>query len=929
MNFFEYQFEKSTKSCCKKKYLALYSTFQFRIPPKIRKGRLLQYMNISAKRILAVILLSIVLPDLSATASIDQKHTSYSQPRSVQLEFDANIAGYVNQVSYDSIYSYLQQLESFGVKSVGSTELVNARDWIYNKYLQYGYTDIQFHDFNFSGNTLQNIILTKTGTRQPDVHLIIDGHYDTIVGPGVNDNGSGTAIILETARILADVNCNLTIRFINFSAEEVGLVGSQAYVTDVAVAQNEDILLVLNIDEVGGVAGLTNNTVTCERDEGPPPGNNPVSAAYTDTLSSLTQMYSSLNTQIAYAYASDYMPFEDAGFIITGFFETNESSYPHSPNDVLANLDPAYVTEIAKATVAAALHFAQLEAKYLDLYHTPITLVEDDINPTQVSVKVRSSSNVQKAELFYRINSGVFEVIQMPLDHQDGDTLFYSADIPAQSFGTVIDYYLHFTNQDSIDSRLPQNPGEYYTFTIAPDLEAPQILHAPIPDQSYLINPIRFSLEATDRNGLRSVSLFVDINGSGEQEIALQRGGGDKWFTDFETELFPADSVSYRFRAVDNSSNQNVAWEPESGTYSFELLNSELFTFEAGGENFTASGDWGWGHVTDSSIPGETGRGMWATAISGTYTADRLSQLSTTVIDLSGKQDISLVIDHFYSIEPINDGGNVKVSVNNGPFQVIAPETGYPAPLIWLLGEPGFTGNSYFFKQDKFDLNSFTGDSIRFRFDFRSDYFTNLRGWYINEIRMDFRGEVANHPPQVVSFYPAVLDSIAIGSEQEFSISGIDVDGDSVRYTFKHDQQTVYDSTAIFNFTRVGKDTVMAVLDDGRGRTAAHLWVFDVLDTVTAIARPNDLPEQFYLFPAYPNPFNPVTTILYRNDKLQKIQLAIYNIAGEKIKDLVNDIQTPGEYRVEFSGDGLASGLYLAVIRAGSVRMTRRLLLIK
>ena len=54
----------------------------------------------------------------------------------------------------------------------------------------------------------------------------------------------------------------------------------------------------------------------------------------------------------------DYLPFEREGYVITGFYETNESSHVHTPDDVLANMDPDYVAQIARATVAAALHFA-------------------------------------------------------------------------------------------------------------------------------------------------------------------------------------------------------------------------------------------------------------------------------------------------------------------------------------------------------------------------------------------------------------------------------------------------------------------------------------------------------------------------------------------------------------------------------------------
>jgi len=285
---------------------------------------------------------------------------------SVEVPTVPEILEIVERVSPDSILASLRQFESLGVKSPGSQAIVETREWLRDKYRSYGYSDITLHEFDYETHRLQNIVVNKTGATQPDRFLIIDGHYDTVGGPGVNDNGSGVAIILEVARVLADIDCDVSIRFINFSAEEEGLVGSTAYVEDIVAPQDLDILLVLNIDEVGGAADTTNSMITCERDEGSLDQNNAASAAYTDTIAALTHTYSSLETQIAHAYGSDYLPFEREGYVITGFYETLESSHIHSPNDVLANMNPGYVTQIARATVAAALHFAGADLEQHD-----------------------------------------------------------------------------------------------------------------------------------------------------------------------------------------------------------------------------------------------------------------------------------------------------------------------------------------------------------------------------------------------------------------------------------------------------------------------------------------------------------------------------------------------------------------------------------
>ncbi|RXM51391.1 MULTISPECIES: M28 family peptidase [unclassified Chryseobacterium] len=268
-----------------------------------------------------------------------------------------------DMVTQTNITANLQDFGNFGIKKTGSQANVNAFNWIKNKYLSYGYTASQITEspFTYGSATSKNLIITKTGTLYPNKYVIICGHFDTINGPGVNDNGSGTSIILEAARILQNVPTEYSIKFIHFSGEEQGLIGSSHYVNNV-VYQNGirklDIKLVFNLDQVGGVKGNNNNTVYCDEDQGGLSSNNAASAAVTQQLRNCTALYSPLQTAVDPAADTDYIPFEQKGEIITGFFERIRSTFPHSSKDTFANVDPVYVYNIGKATVGALQHFA-------------------------------------------------------------------------------------------------------------------------------------------------------------------------------------------------------------------------------------------------------------------------------------------------------------------------------------------------------------------------------------------------------------------------------------------------------------------------------------------------------------------------------------------------------------------------------------------
>lgn len=269
----------------------------------------------------------------------------------------------VAQYSQSNIIADLNQFEALGMKRRGTNALQNTLDWLKNKYLSYGYTSLQMEEQSFSNGsaTCKNLILTKQGTLYPNTYVIVCGHYDSIGGTGTNDNGSGVACILETARLLQNIPTEYSIKFINFSGEEDGLVGSQSFVSNRVNATNPkmDIRLVINLDEVGGVAGLTNDTITCEKDTNNNPStNNAISATMTNELITCVGLYSPLNTYLSYAYSSDYMPFQANNEIITGLFETNETTHKHTNTDLLIYMDPVYNYNVAQATIGATMHFA-------------------------------------------------------------------------------------------------------------------------------------------------------------------------------------------------------------------------------------------------------------------------------------------------------------------------------------------------------------------------------------------------------------------------------------------------------------------------------------------------------------------------------------------------------------------------------------------
>jgi Zn-dependent M28 family amino/carboxypeptidase len=96
-----------------------------------------------------------------------------------------------------------------------------------------------------------NVIAERTGTNDDNVAMA-GAHLDSVrAGPGINDNGSGSAVLLEVAQQLAHVKLQNTVRLAWWGAEEAGLIGSTAYVNGLSQAEKDRVALYLNFDMVG------------------------------------------------------------------------------------------------------------------------------------------------------------------------------------------------------------------------------------------------------------------------------------------------------------------------------------------------------------------------------------------------------------------------------------------------------------------------------------------------------------------------------------------------------------------------------------------------------------------------------------------------------------------------------------------------------
>lgn len=101
------------------------------------------------------------------------------------------------------------------------------------------------------------------------------------------------------------------------------------------------------------------------------------------------------------------------------------------------------------------------------------------------------------------------------------------------------------------------------------------------------------------------------------------------------------------------------------------------------------------------------------------------------------------------------------------------------------------------------------------------------------------------------------------------------------------------------------------------------------LAIATAVGEESMVPVTYSLDQNFPNPFNPTTVIRYSLPAVSQVRLAVFDMLGRQVSELVNEKKEAGSYEVKFDATGLASGVYFYRIEAGTFVQTRKLLVLR
>ena len=361
----------------------------------------------------------------------------------------------VNQVSEERVTATLKKLEAFGTRYVLSSQqdpkygIGAAQRWLMEEFRSYSprlqVTLDKFHVSKgprlSSDADLNNVIAVLPGKVHPDRYVVVSAHYDSLnlvrkktntesdeerasidaeattaqkIAPGITDDGSGTAAVLELARIMSRYEFDKSIMFIAFSAEEVGLLGSKAYAAE-AKEKNLAIEAVLNNDVIGSTVsgnGFEGNGAVNVYSDGPEDSSSRSVARYTKEIGE--RYVPSMRVNLVFrrdrfGRNGDHTSFVEAGFAAVRLTTPAENySHQHNATDTLANASVPYITKVAKVNGAVLASLALAPEAPL--------LTED----------VRRNSGLWRMPMLTRGKSGYDAVLRWKLPEAEPDIAGYA-----------------------------------------------------------------------------------------------------------------------------------------------------------------------------------------------------------------------------------------------------------------------------------------------------------------------------------------------------------------------------------------------------------------------------------------------------------------------------------------------------------------------
>ena len=844
------------------------------------------------------------------------------------------IQAMVDAVSAARIHATLDTLVGFETRHTNSDTVSStrgmgaARRWIKSKFEQVRAAtgsplkpEFFFFNANICGRAglHANVTATLPGTLPPaqDRLYVVSGHMDNrnveqcdseIFAPGANDDGSGTAAAIELARVMSQYQFEASLIFMTVTGEDEGLFGSIAY-ANFARANNLRIAGMLTNDVVGNIIGPDGRIdSTSVRHFSLGPSNSPSRQLARYFKLKGEQYVPSMTVNLIPAQdrpgrGGDHIPFNDNGYAAVRFTEPAERlEHQHSSTDIVANMSPSYTAQVTRLSLAGLASMALAPATP----SAPLT-VQDVGNGVALALSW-AVSNTEPDFAGYRVA------------WRYADSLFYQS---LEAVGNSTTHMLTgltpsraiYISYSALDSE--GNESVFSTEVLA----TPQVLPQTPKVFAITSTPADIRLTWAQNNELDVVAYL------------LARRGPDATTLSF---IVPSHFDSY----VDDSAMPHILYR-----YDIKARDRD------GNES-----------------PVSTAlRGQLATHDRGILIIDGTKDGAARPLQPSDEQ-----VDSFYEniLRPFNlaaqwdaaDSAQQQLSVSDADMGI------YSTVIVHADVSP--------------PARALTSDTLAWQKYLRNGGRLLLTGWGVIDNISGKAGLSKTFKPGEFVYDDLKIAGARIGSGSDRDFKGADaslanyasVTLDPVKaplfnnnllameiltaYASGAQAETMYRYRSSAQppsslhgqpvaFRQIGLAPKFIVIDfplyflpEAEAAATMRQALLDLGETATAVAEPRareTLPSEFALLQNYPNPVLAAqprfaTRIVYQLPERARVQIAIYNLAGQHVTTLVDELKPAGTHGALWEGKdehgrSLASGVYLYKLETQNVVKMRKMVL--
>lgn|GEM_PF-816678 len=817
-----------------------------------------------------------------------------------------SISDIISQVNADSIAKTIKDLQNYGTRWCLNSNRKQIANYIKSRFLNFGFTssEVKLDSFYLSNlNTWQyNVICEYKGSVNSLKYVVLGGHYDSysnqnisITAPGADDNASGTAAVIEIARVMKSTGFipKLTIVFSAFAAEEYGLYGSFDLAKKFKNKQ-ADIKAMINFDMIA-----YNN-----------PSQNPNNYFFIlpyigaedlrDLMSYCLKTYSNLKPIYGEqnSSGSDSYSFYSQGYKSVFMFEYIFNPYYHSPSDLFSNIDINYAAEAIKGSLAATIYLSSSPEKVknfelLDLGDGKKLLARWQKNKNDLATKYKLSIKSQN-------NSIATNYI-------------------------IIDTFFIFENL--IENQL-------YEVAIAAltddDFESPAVFAYQTP-KSIPRKPLNFAAKPKKNSILLTWFSNKEIDLKGYKIYKAEENSENYQVVLFDDKNYTIDTFyidkdivktkfyKYKITAVDFDGNESEATDFVKARGIMPIKKRALLI------NETKNGSGSFYNPTIQQTDNFYSSLLNYNPSEGFYfEIDKLYADSISEINLNDLAIYELV---FYN----ND--------DNADYKTIIKKS--EEDLRSYINEGGIFIYTGFFPSRA--IQSVQGTSSTFK---SGDLIFDCFGISKCENKFNSKFIGAYKANQSFSNFPNYIwtDSAKVLSSDNYHLKYVEAIYNRQNFGIVlYKYNTFYDTTNLAGSLKnvpVGINTNRTLvlsfpLYYMRFKDAAELLknyfvdVFGVWQYSSKVSEQKLKPNEFVLYQNYPNPFNASTTIEFYLPQSDFVDMRIYDILGKEVEVLISDYLQAGDHSCVFNGDKLSSGIYTVIAKTKEKRIAMKIILLK